>query len=80
MLKQRTANTDASVHQDVITDTETLVRELLKDGAAVIMLSTWGMGHGYMNGADSHSTVSEYYVSRPHLLAAEEAVCGQLRS
>ncbi|CAK9784167.1 hypothetical protein CC85DRAFT_281824 [Cutaneotrichosporon oleaginosum] len=55
------ANTDASVHQDVITDTETLVRELLKGGAAVMMLSTWGMTNGYMNGADQHSTVAEYY-------------------
>lgn len=58
------SNSDASVHQDVITDTETLVRELLKAGAAVIMLSTWGLGNGYINGADSHATVSEYYVSR----------------
>lgn len=59
----RAANSDSSVHQDVITDTETLVRELLKGGAAVMMLSTWGMTDGYMNGADQHSTVAEYYVS-----------------
>ncbi|BEJ17207.1 hypothetical protein CspHIS471_0606080 [Cutaneotrichosporon sp. HIS471] len=55
------ANTEGSIHQDVITDTETLVRELLKGGAAVMMLSTWGMTNGYMNGADHHATVAEYY-------------------
>ncbi len=70
----RQTNSDASVHLDVITDTETLVRELLKGGAAVVMLSTWGMTDGYMNGADQHSTVAEYYVRcRPPALTPGRA-------
>ncbi|GMK57560.1 hypothetical protein CspeluHIS016_0403940 [Cutaneotrichosporon spelunceum] len=51
----------SSVHQDIMTDTETLVRELLGGEAAVLMLSTWGMTNGYINGADQHATVAEYY-------------------
>lgn len=51
------------MHRDTVTNTEVLVRELLKAGAAVVMFSTWGLDQAYINGADQHAVVAEYYVS-----------------
>lgn len=57
----RETNRDAD-GRDTITDTEVLTRELLKSGAAVLMFSTWGLDQAYINGAESHAVVAEYYV------------------
>ncbi|KAL7421284.1 hypothetical protein Q5752_004169 [Cryptotrichosporon argae] len=53
---------DSGTDIDVVDYTETLVRELLSTPeTALIMLSLWAVPHPYLNGADKHAIVSEYY-------------------
>ncbi|KAL7421285.1 hypothetical protein Q5752_004170 [Cryptotrichosporon argae] len=54
---------EAGTDLDVSDYTETLVRELLHKSpvTAVIMMSLWAVPHKYLNGADKHAIVSEYY-------------------
>jgi hypothetical protein len=60
---------DELANEGVVTDavdyTESLVREILSasDDTAMIMLSTWAVPHPYINGAEKHNIVAEYYVS-----------------
>lgn len=59
---------DELANEGVVTDavdyTESLVREILSasDDTAMIMLSTWAVPHPYINGAEKHNIVAEYYV------------------
>jgi hypothetical protein len=59
---------DELATEGVVTDavdyTESLVREILSasDDTAMIMLSTWAVPHPYINGAEKHNIVAEYYV------------------
>ncbi|GFZ51499.1 hypothetical protein JCM24511_09266 [Saitozyma sp. JCM 24511] len=58
---------DELATEGVVTDavdyTESLVREILSasDDTAMIMLSTWAVPHPYINGAEKHNIVAEYY-------------------